>query len=86
MKSNQARLAFCVFVLLLSLMFLGSIKTGEGRRLSIRAVNQGSCRTACELLTAAVPAEQRAAWEQLVQAAPELALRSSTINLHQLPQ
>lgn len=86
MKSNQARFVFCVFVLLLSLMFLGSIKAGEGRRLSRRAVNQGSCRTACELLAAAVPAEQKAAWEQLVQSAPELALRSTTVNLHQLQQ
>lgn len=87
MKSVKFRYIFCVLVLFLSLMFLGSAKiSGEQKSRSRRALNVSICRNTCADMSLYVPPEERAAWDQLVADAPELALKSMTLNLHELPR
>ncbi len=78
---------FCVLALFLSILLLGSIQnSGKGKNLSRRARNISICRSTCEDLNSYIPSDERAAWDKLVSEAPELALKSMTLNLHELPR
>lgn len=86
-RSVKIRYALCALALFLSLMLLGSSRTGgEQESRSRRAVNVGICRNTCADMSLYLPLEQRAAWNRLVADAPELALQSSTAGLHELPR
>ena len=84
-RNRKFRYALCFAVLALSLLLLGAgRRNGESKTRSRRAVNISVCRAACERLLPAVPADERAAWNDLVRKSPELALRIGCVNLHEI--
>lgn len=84
-RSRRFRYAFCFAVLAISLLLLGAGRMNGGKKAqSRRAENISVCRAACEQMLSAVPGENRAAWRNLIRKSPELALRTGSINLHEL--
>ena len=84
-KSRKLRYAFCIVVLAVSFLLLGAgWRNGGSKTQSRREANLSLCRTTCERLLPALPAEERAAWNDLVRKSPELALRIGSVNLHEL--
>lgn len=86
MKPLKVRYVFCILVLFLSLMLLGSARINGERNRSRRGLNVNTCQVACREMSSYIPSENRTEWEDLIVRAPELALKSTTLNLHELPR
>lgn len=87
MKPFHIRYVFCILALFLSLMLLGSARiNGEQKSRSRRGLNINTCRVTCQEVSSYIPPENRNEWEELVAQAPELALRSTALKLHELPR
>ena len=87
MKPFHIRYVFSILALFLSLMLLGSARiNGEQKSRSRRGLNINTCRVTCQEISSYIPPENRNEWEELVAQAPELALRSTALKLHELPR
>ena len=84
-ENTQIRWVFCIAVLAISLLLIGSGRmNGEKKLFSRRVSNLDSCRESANLYSEALPAEYRQAWKKLIETNPELALRAETGTLHEI--